>query len=175
MSERLTQRVDPFRLAEQGRQLRGSVAITGLRRLVPLLRSCVGAVEVELGFGIDAERVSFMQGRIVGELDITCQRCLGSMTLSVDFEFLLGMVRSEAEGDRLPSRYEPLLVESALISLADVVEDELILALPIIARHADTESCMTPVPGSAAAGQGDDDVSAAKENPFAVLSKLKKE
>lgn len=152
------------------------MAITGLRRLVPLLRSSAGSVEIELEFGVDAERVSFVRGRIVGELDVTCQRCLGSMTLPVDFEFSLGLVRSEAEGNRLPPRYEPLLVESDLVSLADVVEDELILALPIIARHGDAEPCAMPVPGSAAAGgQGNDDVSVAKTNPFAILGKLKKE
>jgi uncharacterized protein len=75
------------------------------------------------------------------------------------------------EAERLPLRYEPYLVEESPLLLRDVVEDELLLALPnvpmhdekdcpasewLVAQHQDTHS------------QQDED-----ENPFSILNKLK--
>lgn len=172
MSNRLPQRVEPFRWAEQGRQLRGPVSIAELRRLAPLLRSPEGEVDVQLQFGIDEQRIPYVQGHVTGGLEVTCQRCLGSLVLPVNLEFCLGLVKSESEGDRLVDGYEPLIVENGSISIAAVIEDELVLALPIIARHPESEACGVQVPFERGLWQGDDEAPAERVNPFSVLGKL---
>lgn len=172
MSDRLPQRVEPFRWAEQGRQLRGPLSIAEMQRLAPLLRSRKGDINVQLQFGIDEQRIPYLQGRVTGDLEVTCQRCLGSVAFPVDVELSLGLVKSESEGDRLSDRYEPLVVEPGSMSIAAIVEDELILALPIIARHSELEACGAQVPFERGLWQDEDKVPAERVNPFSVLDKL---
>jgi uncharacterized protein len=92
----------------------------------------------------------------------------------------LGIVTSQTAAEQLPERYEPLLVPStdmedeadSEITIATIVEDELILALPQVAMHK-TDECPQ---GEAFLGsaKGEEDVAATqRENPFAVLSQLK--
>jgi uncharacterized protein len=59
------------------------------------------------------------------------------MTIESDFRF--GLVTSEDEAELLPGEFEPLLVTGSEVSLPDLVEDELLLSLPIVARHE--EAC----------------------------------
>lgn len=172
MSNRLPQHVEAFRWAEQGRQLRGPISIAELRRVVPLLRSHEGEVDVQLQFGIEEQRIPYLQGHVTGGLEVTCQRCLGSLVLPVNVEFCLGLVKSESEGERLEDGYEPLIVENGSISIAAVVEEELILALPIIARHPESEACGVHVPLEKGLWQGEDEAPAERANPFSVLGKL---
>lgn len=145
-----------------------------MRRLAPLLRSCEGGIDAQLRFGIDEQRIPYLRGRVAGRLEVTCQRCLGLVVLPVDVEFSLGLVKTESEGDRLPDGYEPLIVEPGSMSIAAIVEDELILALPIIARHSDPEACGPQVPFGKGLWQNEDEVPTEQANPFSVLGKLLK-
>lgn len=175
MSDRLPRRIDPIRLAEQGRQLRGTLPVSEMQRLVPMLRSAAGEVDVLLQFDIDDQRVPYLHGQVTGEVEATCQRCLGPVRLPVDIDFSLGFVGSEAESGRLTERYEPLIVEPGGISVATIVEDELILSLPIIARHSEAESCRMAASLEAKPPLNEEAAPAGRVNPFSVLSKLKKE
>jgi uncharacterized protein len=171
MSDRLPERLDPIRLADQGAELAGQVAFSTMKRLAASLHSTEGAAQVQLTLGVDPQwRVRYLRGRIRAELDLVCQRCLNPMRLSVDLAVSLGLVESEAEGERLPEQYDPLIVERGLMELSEVIEDELILALPIVALHAG--QCTDRLPteaGLGAAGGG-----AERPSPFAVLDKLKR-
>ena len=77
----------------------------------------------------------------------------------------LGVVASLEEADRLRESYEPLLFDGgAPIRLSDLVQDELVLAIPPIPQHADCGS---------AAHAGPLAETGHRENPFAVLAQLK--
>jgi uncharacterized protein len=89
------------------------------------------------------------------------------MRYPVDIELSLALVATEAQADSLPDGYEPLVLDSPMLSLIALVEDELILALPIVALHPDSE-CSVKTTGS-----GDAAVPADKPHPFAALAQLK--
>jgi len=142
--------------------------LSGMRRLAPALSKTQGAVGIELEFGQDAQHILFLRGHIRARLEVVCQRCLRPMDWDIDAQTSLGIVTSQAQAERLPEHYEPLLVESELVPLAAIVEDELILNLPGIPKHADT-GCLDLHefidPGRP------DEVS--RKHPFAVLDQLK--
>jgi len=94
-----------------------------------------------------------------------CQRCLDPVIIVIDQAVSLGLVTTIEEGDRLAEGYEPLVLERERIRFADIVEDELILAIPDIPRH---EHCrvMNEEPQK-------QDIE--RPNPFAVLANLKTE
>jgi uncharacterized protein len=170
MSGRLPVAIDPLRFAETGRRLEGPLLLSGFDRLAPLLSDTTGEIQVDLEFGVDDMRVPFLSGHIQGHLRLTCQRCMEPMDYEVDNHFILGLVQSEYEADRLREDYEPLLVGDEPMVLADVIEDELILALPIVPSH-ELSTCpvTTHVNDSSTEDTMDEE-----NNPFAVLNELKK-
>ncbi|MDQ2694556.1 MAG: YceD family protein, partial [Pseudomonadota bacterium] len=84
--------------------------------------------------------------------------------LPLQVDLCLGLVRSESQAAGLSDAYEPLLTAADSITVSELVEDELILALPFAPRHPDA-AC-------AAAGQDVAPAKRDKPHPFAVLSTL---
>lgn len=164
MSERLPLFVDVVRYAETGRRLTGELPLSGMTRLLPLVHDASGGAWLDLQFGKDEMKVAVVRGEIRAQVRLQCQRCLQPFDYPMRVKCALGVVTSEAEADKLPADYEPLLVTSQNMPLAAIVEDELLLALPAAPLHKEGE-CPVPVQSA--------DTQAAKISPFAVLSQLK--
>lgn len=137
----LPSRIDPWRLAAEGGRLDGALALAALPRLVTALNRADGVVKVALVAGVDRQGVHFIAGVMHTEVELVCQRCLEPLRVALDATVSLGLVHGEAEADRLPEEYEPLLVPEGNLGVADLVEDELLLALPRIPRHDDACGC----------------------------------
>ncbi|MGD2074743.1 MAG: YceD family protein [Gammaproteobacteria bacterium] len=164
MLDCLPERVDPLGLADVGRSFRGTAAIERLDRLAPLLASRQGELAVHLEFGLDERRIRALRGSIQGTVTLVCQRCLKGLSFPINLRFCLGIVSSEGEIDRLPEGYEPLLVSGEPIRTLDVIEDEVLLAIPAIPLHEQSGSCKIGYQSSTLPE---------RESPFAVLKKLK--
>ena len=154
--------VDPRKLAAQRVQLAGVLELSRLSQLIDYLADAEGRVEVRLDFDLDEKKQPRVQGKIQAEVDLICQRCLETMVWSLQLDFLLGIVRNEEEAKALPDCYDPWLVPGEQASLAELVQEELILGLPLVARH---ETC---------ASVGDQQIlnEQEKPQPFAVLKDL---
>lgn len=104
-------------------------------------------------------------------LSLVCQRCLGPVDELVQFERDFRFVASEALAEvEDEESEEDVLVLSKTFNLLELVEDELLMATPLVAKHA---TCPKPVKLQAA----DPDFvepEQEKPNPFAVLQQLKK-
>ncbi len=135
----LPNRVDPWQFASKGKQLAGKVAIDNMTRLHQSLVQPQGGVDVSLHFGIDAKGIHYIKGHITTTLILECQRCLLAMPWFVDINLLLAIMTSDRQSneDDFDTPYDIYIVEKANenLSLLDLVEDELILALPIVSKH----------------------------------------
>jgi uncharacterized protein len=169
MSDRLPDLFDPRRFAEQRRLLQGDIPLGPMRRLRESVSSGDGVASVDLTFGIDALGVKYVTGTVRARLGLVCQRCMGPLELPIEARVSLGVVESEAQAQRLPDGYEPLLAESGRAALSAVVEDELILALPVVPLHPR---------GVCVAVEQDERTNEASgsepDGPFAVLAKLRR-
>jgi uncharacterized protein len=169
--------LDPWRAAEQGRRLEGTIALAELPRVLDLLVNPEGGVRFELEFFRDDKRRSCVRGRVTATLELRCQRCLGPLAFQVGATLLLGLVQGFDEAERLPEEYDPLIVEGDRVRPVELVEDELILALPQVPMHAPHEACadgamrqaLTAAPAAGEPGEEEAD------NPFQVLAQLKKQ
>jgi uncharacterized protein len=101
-------------------------------------------------------------------MTLRCQRCLEALVYRVDSEMSLALVSGMDGARQLPERYDPLLVSDRLIRPRDLIEDELLLALPQIPMH-DPEACKAM---SAELDVGQEQ--SGKANAFAVLADLKR-
>lgn len=180
MPKALPEHILPIRLARRGETLEGSVAIAKMPRLAALLDDPSGCARFALRFGVDEVGQSCVLGRIEATLVMLCQRCLEPMRVAVECDVALALVAEGGDAASLDTRYEPLILGEAPVSLAGFVEDELILAVPGISRHASGECEMPPGADSVDDGVSDGAGGAVvksgdsgKENPFSVLKSLK--
>ena len=167
MINHLPDRLDLIATAEAGRVLRGTVAVSSLERLLPVLVSGEGELQVEMELGKDPDGTRYVKGSIQGDGMLKCQRCLENMTLPLDLNFRLGLVSSDAAASILPDWYEPLLVTAEPARIADMIAEEVLLAIPIVPRHRDRLDCQEFVKDYAPPE------SEQRKNPFAVLAGLK--
>ena len=146
MSDRLPVHLDPLALADRGREVSGSLPIESFERLGPSLHSREGALDATLRFGRDDAGRRVLDGRVRGTLRLVCQRCLEPYAVPVDLELALVLVDSEAEAETLPEELDALVVGSARsMHTVDMLEDDLILALPIVPRCTDEAGCVPAV------------------------------
>lgn len=105
------------------------------------------------------------------QLPLICQRCLGAADLTVAFEREFRFVASEDVAEQEDeAAEEDVLVLSRDFNLLELVEDELLMAMPVVPKHA---VCPQPVKLQVSAPGFSDEV-AENPNPFAVLQQLKK-
>lgn len=99
-----------------------------------------------------------------------CQRCLEPVDVPVQVAREFRFVQSEAVAEQQDDEFEEdLLVTSRDFDLAALVEDEVLLAMPLVPRH---EVC--PVKVKMGAADIDFEAPVEKPNPFAMLAQLKK-
>jgi len=102
-------------------------------------------------------------------LEQICQRCLQPVTVAVHAESAFRFVASEAVAEQEDDDCEEdLLVTSRTFDLAALIEDEVLLELPLVPRH---EVC--PVPVKTTIADPEFDQADGKPNPFAALAALK--
>lgn len=127
--------VNPWTAAEGQRQFAGSMALCQMSRLLPLLDSDEGVVRFEIAFSLDQERRPEVDIRIAAELPLLCQRSLQQYAEAVARHSVVSVVETLAEQDLLAENAEPVLVEEGRIALKQLVEDELLLAVPLVPRN----------------------------------------
>ena len=149
----------------------GSVAVRSLPRLASALAADSGTVNVELQARPEVGGRIVVTGRIRAPLEMTCQRCLEPVTLEVEAEPRLAWVKSDAEMEVLPPEYDPLLSVDGRVAVAELVEDELLLALPLTPKHADGACREIRKPAARSAPVIEEEN---RKNPFADLAKLKR-
>ena len=168
MLDRLPVVIDPLSFAERGKTLSGALKINELTRLSDLLLENTGVVEIDISFDKEG-RLAVIYGEIKVNLMLQCQSCLAQMTLPIEKSFKLGVVSSLEEADKLAGDCEPLILENEKISLTELVEDEVLLALPDFPRHE--FQCTEIIEDSVATNEQGEQKD--PNNPFAVLAKLK--
>ncbi len=171
--DRLPVEVDPFRLAEARRLLEGDIPLAQMKRLLPLLAQADGAIHLSLEFGVDSMGLANMTGTAQADLQLLCQRCLEPMAWPLELNLALAFIRPEVDEAGIPGPYEPYVVEAVPLRLSDMIEDEVILALPSIPRHelADcpaSEWLQGDKPADTDTAAEDEQ----RQNPFSALAEL---
>lgn len=164
--------IDPRKLADRGATLEGEWPITQFPRLCEQLVSDVGTVHARFEFGRDEQKLIVMRGALEVEVQMVCQRCLEPASLPVRSEFIYAVLREGASQDSVPKSYDALEVGEEPLDLIELVEDELLLALPIVPAH-EPDACQHPAGFAAAPEPSVNEVS--RSNPFDVLAQLKRD
>jgi uncharacterized protein len=157
--------LDVDRLADSGAEVDFAISLAEL----PGLRTGVtGNVTGKARF---ARTEGLAMARLVARASATleCQRCMQPMSVNLETDVRVALVASEAEVARVPEELEPVLAPGGRISIGELITEELLLALPIVALHGEGECAAAPAPAAADAGRAED-----THKPFARLAELMK-
>ena len=170
MRDKLRRRYQVHKEVARNGYFEGVIALTDLERLNGLLYPEAlpekeGRVGVRFEFLRNEFDVVTITGKVHANLVLECQRCLNALELSLDqdFELLIDADDELACDSSLDSIYS----EDGYIDVFEIVEDELILALPLVPLHEDS-ACNEHWPVAA-----NDAETGTRENPFSVLRQLK--
>jgi len=169
--QKLPRTIDPIRFAEQRLVLEGTLLLKAMKRLSAecFPGEALGEVAVWLEGGVDNQGFRYLHGMAETDVPLQCQRCLKPMEYHLKTEFYLSPVKDEGKVEDIPNNYEALIYPNEQISLLEFVEDELLLMLPLVAKHCEKD-CTIDLPSE----RNMVNSAAQKDSPFAELAKLKK-
>ncbi len=128
-------------------------------------------VAISVKFDTDAQGLTYFEGSSQIVVSLICQRCNHSYVHNIDMHFCYYPVKDAEMVEEIPEKYDPVEVdEFGEIDLLSLIEDELILSLPIVAMHKE-EDCDR---GGRDMSFGKIEQDEGKPNPFAVLKELKR-
>ena len=154
--------VDPIKLADSGTRLTGQLPVKAMGRLRALCLDESDKVSIDLSFERSGDRtLGRMQGPIVAGLQVVCQRCLEKMTLVLRAEPSAILVRAQDREDIIARDTDSLVIDGPIL-LSNIVEDELLLAMPMVPMH-DIDECLA----------GEHRHRQERPKPFSVLGELK--
>ena len=153
----------PLVLVEQQGSLDGQLEVKDMKRLSEIIYDDSGTIEYHLQLGRDEFEFPYIEGNFKATLKLVCQRCLNPFDLQLRNEISIGLALSEEEIERLPRHYDPMLLTTDQVSLLALVEDEVLLSVPMVPVHED---------GSCQASGLIDGSKPERENPFSVLKEL---
>ncbi|MDN5844287.1 MAG: YceD family protein [Alcaligenaceae bacterium] len=164
--------INALHFARHGQTIEGEAPMSGFSRLLDgLPKDQGGSVIWRLQGRRDALGRLFLDVQADGTIVLECQRCLQALIWPLSVRNELRMLASRSEVEAMDAREaqgeaddEEYILASASLDAIDVVEDELILALPYVPRHEVCPDQVEPEPGTESRGP----------SPFAALGRFKK-
>lgn len=156
--------INSFDFARKALEIHDTISVSQFSRLSGLLASDEGVLDFRLKGGVNAEGRPGLELQVQGALILSCQRCLEPFEFKLDIAASFILVPDE---NSLPSEEDErddqdYLVADAHMQVIELIEDELLLAMPLAPKHA-VDEC--------AANSKLNELK--KPSPFAVLKGLK--
>lgn len=161
--------LDPYKSAQRRLECQGYVELLDLERLNAVTQDNSGQINVNLTFDVDEQGLVTITGNAKTSLTLICQRCSDNFLLPMEVSFSFSPVKNEDAAEALPSYYDAIeLDENGEVNLRKLVEDELLLAIPLIPKH-ELDDCAA----KADTTWGELPKELSESNPFDVLKQLK--
>lgn len=170
LNDTLPKYFDPRKYAFNEQAFEGYVPLDQFEELSAILASSEGNAFIHLDFRVDEDRRYIATGSLTAQVQVVCQRCLGPVPYDLALDLSLGFVYDEDHAKNLPASYDPVVMTDGEVILANLVEQEIILALPIVAYHEESGCNPTAVKYASSTDDAPDDE---KPNPFSILAQLK--
>ena len=172
MSEGWSKLLEIGPLADGHEQVDFSIPLKEFPRVLPLLAEPDGVARGRVEFAREG-RIAVASVKLSAEVTLECQRCLSPLKVPVSAAGRAALVASAAEAERVPQDLEAVLAPDYRISLRDLVEEELLLALPLVPRH-ENEGCASASAGTQAEPDATTQPAGETHRPFDQLAELLK-
>jgi uncharacterized protein len=168
-----TDAVSPHELARKRGLFTGEIPIAAFPRLSPLVLADT-TVSVSLAFARDDEGRTRVEGRAAWVPTLQCQRCLEPVERALNVPIDLCVVTTDAQAADVAGELDAFVLTEDAVSIVELIEDDLLLALPIQVCEAYEECPRRPELAYPADDEnGARETEPARPNPFGVLAGLK--
>lgn len=131
--------IDPDKAAAAGREFSGTVPLSRLARLEGMIADPADAeIGFELVFGHDDQRQVRVEVAVSGAVPLRCQRTLKVFEHPIESRSVVGIVPDDRTAQSLPEDYEPLLCADNKVEVVRLIEEEMLLALPLVPIDPDS-------------------------------------
>ncbi|MFT6267588.1 MAG: hypothetical protein ACJAVV_000386 [Alphaproteobacteria bacterium] len=169
---KLPKKLDPNKSAQLRSKYDGVYLANEMLRYSSAVAAVKAEVLVKVEFLKDAQSLTYFSGEMHSQVQLICQRCNQVFDHSVHTEFCFTPVQGKEQTDLLPDAYEPVQVDDqGEVDLFELLEDELILSLPLVPLHSQQECSVK----AESMQFGEIEPGPMRENPFAVLKELKRD
>ena len=177
MSREFPDILDPWKAAGGRRTFQGTMPLKRMERLLPLLApddagADRGEATFSARFAYDGQGLVTVRLEVIADLPLVCQRSLAPYSERIERKSLLVIIEDVAQQESTPDHYEPVLVEHRRLPLQDIVEEELLLAVPPVPRNPEVAEIELSTDGVVKAPS--DAEQEQRHRPFADLAGLMK-
>ena len=169
----LPEYVDVRKVFLENEKLSGFVASEKLSNMQDILVGENARVSAKLNFLKDKTGRRVVTGEIAATIEVACQRCLEPLELFIEDDISLIVVDDDESAQKLEKNYDGWVCSTHKLCLAELVEEQLILALPLVSVHSDSSCSQQGLKYSSPLG--DADYPKRGQSPFEVLKSLKKQ
>ena len=159
--------IDPYKAAKAKLVQSIAVAPSEMPRLSEIAES-LDEIQAELEFFWDEQKRLRVSGQVTAQMGVICQRCLEPMPLDLEVAIDAAVVWDEEQAAQLSSEIEPWIGKNERINAHELLEDELLLALPIMPAH-EQKDCKGLASFST---QPEEEPTSDRQKPFADLASL---
>jgi uncharacterized protein len=128
-------------LADRGVTLNGELTVGKLTRLKSLLHTDAGSVSATLRFGQRKDGWLAVGLDYRAAVQLVCQRCLEPYWHELDHHANVVVADEASLPATTPAGFEPFELVEGRLQPAELIEDELIVAIPLVPKHARVEDC----------------------------------
>ncbi|MBH98070.1 MAG: hypothetical protein CMM56_06405 [Rhodospirillaceae bacterium] len=132
-------------LGRRQARMHGIIDVARLTRLCELLKSDNGSVRVTFNFSQQQASWVTVDFSYEGQLDLVCQRCLDTVTEHISGHIVLAILEDDSMERIVPAGCEPVVLSGKRFQPLESIEDELIISLPLVARHSQIDKCVSLV------------------------------
>jgi len=168
MSPPWSQPLEVDRLSRGEAEIDFDVPLAELPRLKSRIAGLGGSVRGTVRFGRQAG-FAVAELSLAGTARLQCQRCMQAMELGIGSTTNVALILAEADAAEVPDELEPVLARLGRISTGELVEEELLLALPIVPLHEAPGECAVPPAAPLVADEMPEHVT---QRPFEGLAEL---
>jgi DUF177 domain-containing protein len=156
--------VDADVCARAGSTIERHLSVAQLPRLQEAGVQDGSRVDVRLQFSLYDGRPA-IDGRLGGIMNVNCQRCVQPVAVPLDEKFQVIVMAQESADE--PGGYEPVIAEAARFDVRWLVEEQALLAMPLVPLHAEGECDEVAAPPPP-----EQDASPGSQKPFQNLRDL---
>lgn len=131
-------------------------------------RDCAVLGELQFGFADEKRRIPMVSGRATADVAAVCQRCLQPFQLQLEIEPKLLLLEMQQAADGYDD-YEVWELDEQTLQPQDIVEELLIMAMPLSAMHDNVADCKVLLSADLSDDPSDDDGTEKLVKPFAAL------
>jgi len=182
MSREFPDFIDPWKAADGRRSFQGTMPLKRMTRLEPMLAPRNDGQDdpalerqdaiFSVRFAYDEQGLVTIRITVTARLPLVCQRSLAPYQETLERSSILVVIEDVKDQDDVPQSYDPVLVEHRRLSIQDIVEEELLLAIPQVPRNPEVKEIELSTDGNESAPSEPEKEQS--HRPFADLAGLMK-